>query len=66
MATETKTPIIQIDEDLFDERKEDNRLTPGRGYALIRDGEVCMYAYTPDAVGAYYYDTLEEFRENHG
>lgn len=65
MATTTfPTPI---DMRVFDSRKDEGTLKVEHAYSL-RDsgGNVIMFAWTPDGVGAYYYDTLAELMEQHG
>jgi hypothetical protein len=45
--------------------KESDTLQADTPYAIKHEGGTMHYAWSPDGVGVYWYDTLNELLENH-
>ena len=64
------TRIVTISEKTFDQKREDANyqggLTPDTRYKIVTASGSESYAYTVDGIGCYYYDTVEELREDVG
>jgi len=55
----------KIDEDDF-EAMRDTDLQPEAVYEVLHEDGTTLYAWSPDGVGCYWYDSLEELLDQHG
>lgn len=68
MATVTQARVHVTNEAVFEIQREQNRLIVGGMYAVYSDnydGGV-LFAFSPDGIGCYWYDTRQDMLNEHG
>lgn len=65
MSTSTALPVEHVTQDEFDAIREADALEAEQAYCVATPFGGEGYAWSPDGIGCYWYDTLDELEAEH-